>query len=72
MTADIKADGKLSLFEAVSTRGIGAHGKVDANGPDALFSQGSVKASAAGKVLAAVNVRDESHWLLSHILRSDQ
>lgn len=56
ITADVKSDGKLSLFEAVSTSGIGAHGKVDADGPDALFSQGAVKASASGKVLAVVNV----------------
>jgi hypothetical protein len=56
VSADIKSNGQISLAQAVSTNGIGAHGQVAANGPDALFSQGSVKASAAGKVLAAVNV----------------
>jgi hypothetical protein len=41
--------------EAVSTRGVGSHDKVAADGPDPLFSQGSIKASASGKMLAAVN-----------------
>ena len=45
-----------SLVKAVSTGGIGAHGQTSPNGPDPLFSQGSVKASATGNVLATVNV----------------
>lgn len=45
------------LRQAVSTGGIGSHGDdAGANGPDALFSQGSIKASASGKILVAVNV----------------
>ncbi len=34
---------------------MGSHGVSDPLGPDGTFSQGTVKASAAGKVLAAVN-----------------
>ena len=49
-----------SLAEAVSTQGQGAHGVTSPNGPDALFSQGSVKASQAGKALAVVNVRNSA------------
>lgn len=41
---------------AVATRGLGSHGVTDPNGPDGTFSQGAIKASAAGKVLATVNV----------------
>ena len=36
------------------TGGRGQHG--NSTGPDALFSQGAIKASATGKILAAVNV----------------
>lgn len=43
---------------AVSTRGLGSHGITSPDGPDGTFSQGAVKASAAGKVLAAVNVSE--------------
>ena len=45
-----------NLDRAVSTGGSGAHGQTTPNGPDALFAQGSIKASAKGQVLAAVNV----------------
>jgi len=56
VAADIGADGKLTLRQAVSTGGLGGHGNDGgANGPDPLFTQGAVKASAAGQVLAAVN-----------------
>lgn len=55
VSMDIASDGKLSLAQAVATGGQGAHGITSPNGPDALFSQGAVKASAKGKVLAAVN-----------------
>ena len=52
------------MRQAVSTGGIGSHGNdAGANGPDALFSQGSVKASASGKILATVNVGFyKVHW----------
>lgn len=43
-----------NLDRAVATGGHGAHGQ--STGPDALFSQGAIKASAKGKVLATVNV----------------
>jgi hypothetical protein len=57
MAADIQQDGTLKLNRAVSTAGRGSRGKNgDTDGPDALFSQGSVKASASGKMLVAVNV----------------
>lgn len=55
IAADIGSDGKLTLNRAVSSRGRGSHGQTSPNGPDALFSQGSVKASANGKILATVN-----------------
>ena len=45
-----------NLDRAVVTHGSGAHGITDPNGPDALFSQGAIKASAKGQVLATVNV----------------
>ena len=45
-----------NLDRAVAAGGRGSHGK--AAGPDALFSQGSIKVSKKGKVLAAVNVSD--------------
>jgi hypothetical protein len=56
ISADIYSDGKIALYQAVLTDGVGAHGKDAANGPDGLFSQGSVEASTNGKVLAVVNV----------------
>ncbi|OBZ72608.1 hypothetical protein A0H81_07936 [Grifola frondosa] len=55
IVANINADGTLGLNRAVSTSGRGSHGLADPVGPDALFSQGSIKASATGKILAAVN-----------------
>lgn len=56
VAAGMSSDGTLTLRQAVSTGGIGSHGNdAGANGPDALFSQGSVKASASGKILATVN-----------------
>ena len=45
-----------NLDRAVAAGGRGSHGK--SSGPDALFSQGSIKVSKKGKVLAAVNVSD--------------
>ncbi|KAI0630852.1 hypothetical protein C8Q77DRAFT_230667 [Trametes polyzona] len=55
IAASINSDGTLSLDRAVATRGTGSHGITDPNGPDALFSQGAIKASAKGQVLATVN-----------------
>ncbi|KAI0675904.1 hypothetical protein C8Q78DRAFT_963500 [Trametes maxima] len=57
ITASIGADGSLRLDRAVPSGGRGLHGTT-ANGNtgvDGLFSQGSIQASAKGKVLAAVN-----------------
>lgn len=47
---------------------MGAHGITDPNGPDPLFSQGAIKASAAGNIVAAVNVR---HTILFHVPESN-
>ncbi|KAI0354605.1 hypothetical protein OH77DRAFT_1425666 [Trametes cingulata] len=55
IAASINSDGTLNLDRAVSTGGRGSHGLSDPLGPDALFSQGSIKASAKGQVLATVN-----------------
>ncbi|KAF8896353.1 hypothetical protein BD779DRAFT_1608605 [Infundibulicybe gibba] len=54
VAADIGADGKLSLRTATGTGGLGAHG-LPANGPDPLFTQGAVKASSSGNIVASVN-----------------
>ncbi|KAI0264428.1 hypothetical protein BC834DRAFT_924642 [Gloeopeniophorella convolvens] len=55
VSADIGSDGKLTLARAVGTQGSGLHGNDGKNGPDGLFSQGSVKASAVSSLLATVN-----------------
>lgn len=55
VASDIGTDGKLTLRKAVCAGGLGAHGMDNPTGPDALFSQGAVKTSAASNVLAAVN-----------------
>ncbi|KAI0694629.1 hypothetical protein BC835DRAFT_1485497 [Cytidiella melzeri] len=55
VTAALKDDGTLTFDKAISTRGLGQHGLTDPVGPDPLFSQGVIKASAASKVLATVN-----------------
>jgi len=57
LTADIASDGQLTLISAVPAGGRGQHGDDGAAGPgpDGLFTQGSVKASASGKILATVN-----------------
>ncbi|KAJ7274381.1 hypothetical protein B0H12DRAFT_1007067 [Mycena haematopus] len=54
VAAAIGSDGKLTLRQATSTQGQGSHG-APGDGPDALFTQGAIKASAAGKIVAAVN-----------------
>lgn len=55
VAAQMNTDGSLIFDRAVATRGLGSHGITSPDGPDGTFSQGAVKASAAGKVLAAVN-----------------
>ncbi|TFK40375.1 hypothetical protein BDQ12DRAFT_494990 [Crucibulum laeve] len=55
ITAEIGTNGQLTLRRAIDAGGIGAHGIVSPVGPDPLFSQGSVKASAAGNIVATVN-----------------
>ncbi|KAI0091293.1 hypothetical protein BDY19DRAFT_991859 [Irpex rosettiformis] len=65
VAAAIHDDGSLTFDRAVSTRGVGQHGITDPNGPDPLFSQGAVKASAAAKVLAAVNPGSNTLTLFS-------
>ncbi|KAI9060663.1 hypothetical protein FKP32DRAFT_1632775 [Trametes sanguinea] len=63
IAASINADGTLNLDRAVAAGGRGAHGKAD--GPDALFSQGAIKANAKGKVLATVNAGSNTVSLFS-------
>jgi len=55
VSADIQSDGSLVYRRAVLAGGRGAHGLTNPVGPDALFSQGSVKTSATGNILATVN-----------------
>ncbi|GLB40423.1 hypothetical protein LshimejAT787_0802940 [Lyophyllum shimeji] len=55
IAADIGTDGKLTLRRAVDAGGLGAHGNTDPNGPDPLFSQGAIKASSSGNIVATVN-----------------
>ncbi|KAJ7601769.1 hypothetical protein DFH06DRAFT_388514 [Mycena polygramma] len=54
VAAAIGSDGKLTLQQATSSEGMGSHG-APGTGPDPLFSQGAVKASAAGNIVATVN-----------------
>ncbi|KAI0359881.1 hypothetical protein OH77DRAFT_1393940 [Trametes cingulata] len=63
IAASINSDGTLNLDRAVAAGGRGAHGIAD--GPDALFSQGAIKASAKGKVLATVNAGSNTVSLFS-------
>jgi hypothetical protein len=57
ISAAIGADGKLALRQATSAEGLGSHGNdgTPEGGPDPLFTQGAVKASAAGNIVATVN-----------------
>jgi len=55
VSADIQSDGSLVYRRAVLAGGRGAHGLTNPVGPDALFSQGSIKTSATGNILATVN-----------------
>jgi hypothetical protein len=54
VAGSIGNDGKVTLQQATSSEGLGSHG-APGNGPDALFTQGAVKASAAGNIVATVN-----------------
>ncbi|KAF7336630.1 hypothetical protein MVEN_02097500 [Mycena venus] len=54
VAAAIGSDGKLTLRQATSSEGLGSHG-APGDGPDPLFTQGAVKASAAGNIVATVN-----------------
>ncbi|KAM5535867.1 hypothetical protein V8D89_010485 [Ganoderma adspersum] len=65
VAASINSNGTLNLDRAVVTHGSGAHGITDPNGPDALFSQGAIKASAKGQVLATVNAGSNTISLFS-------
>jgi hypothetical protein len=49
------ADGSLMWRDAVTAGGRGAHGNSTTLGPDPLFSQGSIKTSVNGRILATVN-----------------
>ncbi|TCD66899.1 hypothetical protein EIP91_000738 [Steccherinum ochraceum] len=54
IAGSLSSNGKVAFKEAISTRGLGAH--ITSNGdPDGLQSQGSIKASATGGFLVAVN-----------------
>ncbi|KAJ7755154.1 hypothetical protein B0H16DRAFT_1541246 [Mycena metata] len=55
VSSSIGSDGKLTLYEAIYTGGNGAHGLPAPFGVDALFSQGSVGVSQAGRFVANVN-----------------
>jgi len=66
VSADIGSDGKLNLRQAVSTEGVGSHGNDGGvNGPDPLFTQGAVKASATAQALVAVNAGSNTISLFS-------
>ncbi|KAJ7126985.1 hypothetical protein C8R44DRAFT_874080 [Mycena epipterygia] len=54
VAAAVGSDGKLTLRQATSSEGLGSHGG-PGDGPDPMFSQGAVKASAAGNIVATVN-----------------
>jgi len=55
LAADIGTDGRLTLRRAIDAGGLGAHGITSPNGPDPLFSQGAIKASSTGNIVATVN-----------------
>lgn len=64
IVAALTSDGNVSYRSAVSTRGLGAH-VTGNNGSDPLMSQGSIEASAAGQILAAVNAGSSTVSLFS-------
>jgi len=55
VAGSVDVNAQVTFIQAVSTRGLGSHGISSPNGPDALFSQGAIKASTAGNILATVN-----------------
>ncbi|KAJ7907905.1 hypothetical protein B0H13DRAFT_1715656 [Mycena leptocephala] len=55
VSSTIGSDGKLALYEAVHTEGVGAHGLPAPPGLDPLFSQGSVGVSPSKRFVANVN-----------------
>ncbi|KAI0828841.1 hypothetical protein BC628DRAFT_1487638 [Trametes gibbosa] len=65
IAASINTDGTLNLDRAVTAGGRGSHGITDPQGPDALFAQGAIKASAKGQVLATVNPGSNTITLFS-------
>ncbi|KAJ7756453.1 hypothetical protein DFH07DRAFT_480073 [Mycena maculata] len=54
IASSIGSDGQLTLQQATFSGGLGSHGG-PGTGPDALFSQGAVKASPKGQIVATVN-----------------
>ncbi|KAF7312261.1 hypothetical protein MIND_00239100 [Mycena indigotica] len=62
VAASIGSDGKLTLRQATSSDGAGSHG-LGGDGPDPLFAQGAVKASAAGEIVAARKVNAGSNTI---------
>ncbi|CAL1706265.1 unnamed protein product [Somion occarium] len=65
VVGEVQDNGAVVPNRAVSTGGQGAHGVSDPIGPDPLFSQGAIKASAKGQKLAAVNPGDNTVSLFS-------
>ncbi|KAI0642115.1 hypothetical protein C8Q79DRAFT_987640 [Trametes meyenii] len=65
MAASINGDGSLNLEKAVAAGGRGLHGIATPNGPDGLFSQSSIQASAKGQVLATANAGSNTVSLFS-------
>ncbi|KAF7354651.1 hypothetical protein MSAN_01378700 [Mycena sanguinolenta] len=60
VSSAIGLDGKLTLYEAVYTGGVGSHGLPPPFGLDALFSQGSVGVSTKKRFVANVNAGSNS------------
>ncbi|KAJ7886191.1 hypothetical protein B0H14DRAFT_2697997 [Mycena olivaceomarginata] len=55
VSSTIASDGKLALYEAIHTGGVGAHGLPAPPGMDPPFSQGSIGVSSAKRFVANVN-----------------
>ncbi|KAI0322606.1 hypothetical protein OF83DRAFT_1080178 [Amylostereum chailletii] len=55
VSADIGSDGRLAISRAVATNGRGSHGLSETDGPDAVYSQGVIRASVAAGLVATVN-----------------
>ncbi|KAK7692236.1 hypothetical protein QCA50_003861 [Cerrena zonata] len=65
IVGEIQSNGAVVPNRAVATGGKGAHGVSDPIGPDPLFSQGAIKATSSGKMLATVNPGDNTISLFS-------